>query len=182
MIFIIAAGVGFAALLIVGLFFNPLSAKPADSVDGKFIEATLGKPVYVRYSSGVVSLVQKLPDKNLVRIEAPSQLLNTNLAGLKGEIRYSEMNISYVQNGKVEEVAEKDFKTIQYRFLPDPGNVTKYFYSNVEFNALATSSEIVATFVPLSTAKVGEEYPVKMVLEGGPVDIGIDEKIVKMVG
>jgi hypothetical protein len=130
----------------------------------------------------VVTLVQKLPDKNLVTIQAPSQLFNNNLAGLKGQITYSDMTIHYVQNGKPEEVGEKDFKTIQYRYLPDVGNVTKYTYSNVAFNAYTTSSEIVATFVPLSTAKVGDEYPVKMILEGGPADIGIDEKIIKIVG
>ncbi len=180
LIFIVAAAAGFAALLVVGLFFNPLQATPVD-IDSGVTKAEIGKTAYVRYSYDVIRLVQGLPVKNILRVEAPSELLSTNLAGLKGEIRYSEMTIRFVQNGKAEEISEKDFKTIQYRFFPDPGNVTSYTYENVEFRALTTSSELVASFVPLSTAKVGQQYPVKMVLEGGPVDIGILEKIIEVV-
>jgi hypothetical protein len=86
-----------------------------------------------------------------------------------------------VQNGKREVVDEKDFGSVQYRFLPDAGNMTSYTYRNVDFNVQATSAQLIASFVPLSTAKVGQEYPVKIILEGGPLDIGIEEKIVKFV-
>lgn len=182
LIFIIASGAGFATLLIVGLFFNPLQAAPDSSnSDTGVVEAKIGKTAYVRYSSSVISLVQDLPEKNLLRIEAPSELLNTDLAGLRGEFRHTSMTISYVQNGKLEEIDEKDFKTIQYRFLPDSGNMTSYTYRNVDFNAQATNAQLIASFVPLSTAKVGQEYPVKIILEGGPTDIGVDEKIIKIV-
>lgn len=179
--FIAVAGAAFAALIVVGLFFNPLQAQPEDPDDAGITEAEIGKATYVRYSAGVVKLVQDLPEKNILRIEAPSELLNTNLGGLRGEFRYTEMEIEYVQNGKVEEISETDFKTIQYRFLPDAGNVTSYTYRNVDFIAQATNAELIATFVPLSTARAGQEYPVKIILEGGPVDIGVEEKIVKVV-
>jgi hypothetical protein len=86
-----------------------------------------------------------------------------------------------VQNGKSETVDEKDFESIKFRFLPDAGNVTSYTYRNVGFNAQATSAQLIASFVPLSTAKVGDEYSVKIILEGGPVDIGIGEKKVRIV-
>lgn len=182
MIFITAAGAAFAALLVVGLFFNPLKAEQdgPDAESGVFV-AELGDTAYVRYSAGTIRFVQNLPEKNILRIEAPSELLNTNLAGLKGEFRYTEMTIEYVQNGSVEEISEKDFKTIQYRFLPDAGNVTSYTYRNVDFIAQATSAELIAAFQPLSTAEAGQDYPVRIVLEGGPVDIGIEEKIVRFV-
>ncbi|HKU49765.1 MAG TPA: hypothetical protein VJP79_07430 [Nitrososphaera sp.] len=181
LIFIAAAGAGFAALIIVGLFFNPLQAAEGPKSDSGVIEARTGRTAYVHYSSGVIGLVQKLPDKNSVRIEAPSEILNTNLAGLRGELRYTDMTIKYVENGRVKEINEKDFKTVQYRFLPDAGNVTTYTYKNVQFNLQATNAELIASFVPLATAQVGQEYPVKMVLEGGTVDFGIDPKIVKVV-
>jgi hypothetical protein len=182
LIFIAAAGAGFAALLVVGLFFNPLQAEPNNQpTETGVIEAEVGKTAYVRYSSGVIRLVQNLPERNILRIEAPSELLNTNLAGLKGEFRYSAMTISYVQKGKQEEISETDFKTVQYRFLPDAGNVTSYTYRNVDFTAQATSAELIAAFVPLSTARAGEEYPVRIILEGGPADIAVDEKKIKVV-
>jgi hypothetical protein len=183
LIFIAAAGAGFGALIIVGLFFNPLqAAQDNSSPDTRVVEAEVGKTAYVRYSSGVIGLVQKLPEKNILRIEAPSELLNTDLAGLRGEFRHTSMTISFVQNGELEEIDEKDFKTIQYKFLPDAGNMTSYTYRNVDFNAQATSAQLIASFVPLSTAKVGQEYPVKIILEGGPADIGVEEKIVRVVG
>ncbi len=180
LIFISAAAAGFAALVVVGLFFNPLQAAEAPK-DSKIIEAEFGKTAYVRYSSGVIGLVQGLPEKNILRIEAPSELLSTNLGGLKGELRYSGMTIGYVQNGEQKEIEEKDFKTVQYGFLPDAGNMTSYTYRNVDFIAHATSAELIASFIPLDTAKVGDEYPVKIVLEGGPVDLGINEKIIRIV-
>jgi hypothetical protein len=181
LIFIAAAAAGFAALIVVGLFFNPLQAAE-DPADSKFIEAEIGKTAYVRYSAGVIKLVQGLPEKNILRIEAPSELLSTNLGGLKGELRYTGMTISYVQNGEQEEIEEQDFKTVQHRFLPDAGNMTSYTYRNVDFIPQATSAELIASFIPLDTAKVGDEYPVKIVLEGGPVDIGVEEKVIKIVG
>ncbi len=180
LIFISAAAAGFAALVVVGLFFNPLQAAEGPK-DSKIIEAEIGKTAYVRYSSGVIGLVQGLPEKNILRIEAPSELLSTNLGGLKGELRYNGMTISYVQNGEQKEIEEKDFKTVQYGFLPDAGNMTSYTYRNVDFTAHATSAELIASFIPLDTAKVGDEYPVKIVLEGGPVDLGINEKIIRIV-
>lgn len=181
LIFISAAAAGFAALLIVGLFFNPLQAAE-DPSDSNIIEAEIGQTVYVRYSTGVISRVQQLPEKNLLRVEAPAELLSTNLGGLKGELRYTGMTISYVQNGEQKEIDERDFKTVQHSFFPDAGNTTSYTYRNVDFIAQATSAELIASFIPLDTAKVGDEYPVKIILEGGPVDIGIDEKVIKIVG
>jgi hypothetical protein len=65
--------------------------------------------------------------------------------------------------------------------LPDAGNVTSYTYRNVDFTAQATSAELIAAFVPLSTARAGEEYPVRIILEGGPADIAVDEKKIKVV-
>ena len=128
-----------------------------------------------------ISQIQNLPTKNILRIESSSELLNTDLAGLKGEFRFTGLTIDYVQNGDLESVEEKDFRTIQYRFLPDAGNMTSYTYRNVGFNVQATSAQLIASFVPLSTAKVGEEYYVKMILEGGPTDIAIAEKKIRIV-
>jgi hypothetical protein len=182
LIFIAVAGAGFAALLLVGLFVIPLQAAPeVPAVDRDVIEAEVGKLAYVRYGSVAISQIQNLPDKNILRIEASSELFNTGLAGLKGDFRHTSMTIDYVQNGKNETVDEKDFDSIQFRFLPDAGNVTSYTYRNVQFNAQATSAQLIASFIPLSTAKVGEEYSVKIFLEGGPADIGIGEKKVRIV-
>ena len=182
LIFIAVAGAGFAALLIIGLFVIPLQAAPeTPAVDRDIIEAEIGKMAYVRYGSGTISQIQNLPDKNILRIEASSELRNTDLAALRGEFRHTSMTIDYVQNGKNETVDEKDFDSIKFRFLPDAGNVTSYTYRNVEFNALATSAQLIASFVPLDTAKVGDEYSVKIILEGGPVDVGIAEKKIRIV-
>ena len=74
LIFIAAAGAGFAALLIFGLFINPLQAAPDNSsADTRVVEAEIGKTAYVRYSSGVIGLVQKLPEKNLLGTITSSQ-------------------------------------------------------------------------------------------------------------
>lgn len=176
-----AAGAGFAALLFFGLF-NPLQAAPQNPTvnDGSF-EAKIGKTVYVRYGSSTIDLIQKLPDKNILRIEAPSELLSTDVSALNGDFRHTSMTISYVENGERKRIDEKDFNTVRYKFLPDAGNMTSYTYRNVQFNVHATSAQLIASFVPLDTAKVGQEYPVRIILEGGPVDIGIEEKIVKIV-
>lgn len=182
LIFIAAAGAGFAALIIFGVFINPLQAAPEPpSVDSDVIEAKIGKTAYVRYGSGTIEQIQSLPDKNILRIEASSELMNTDLAGLRGDFRHTSMTIDYVQNGQHEKVDEKEFQTVQYRFLPDAGNMTSYTYRNVEFNIHATSAQLIASFVPLSTAKVGDEYSVRIILEGGPVDIGIAEKKIRIV-
>jgi hypothetical protein len=182
LIFIAVAGAGFAALLVLGLFVVPLQAAPeTPAVDRDVIEAELGMLAYVRYGSVAIGQIQDLPDKNILRVEASSELLNTGLAGLRGDFRHTSMTIDYVQSGRNETVDEKDFESVRFRFLPDAGNVTSYTYRNVEFNAQATSAQLIASFIPLSTAKVGEEYSVKIFLEGGPVDIGIAEKKIRIV-
>jgi hypothetical protein len=36
--------------------------------------------------------------------------------------------------------------------------------------------------VPLSTAKVGEKYPVKLVLDAGIINYGIEDRVIEIVG
>jgi hypothetical protein len=183
LIFVAVAAAGFAALIVVGLYFNPLKSegKTGTKNDG-VVDAKIGQSVHVRYSASTVGLIQKLPAKSAIKLESASELQNTNLGGLKGELRYTDMIIEYVQNGKKETISEKDFDTIQYKFLPDAGNKTTYRYENVDFTSYATSSELVATFVPLSTAKVGQQYTVKLFLDSGTVQYAPQEKIIRIVG
>jgi hypothetical protein len=183
-IFIAAAGAVFAVLIVLG-FYNPLQQSGADDSGNApdVIKAKKGQQVFVRYSSTVVKMMQNLPNKNSVEVEVSSELQVTNLAGLNGEIRYPNMEITYVRDGKEETVNEKDFKTMAYRFFPDIGNKTKYVYENVDYFANADNSQVVVTVKPLSTAKVGEHYTVKMDLHtGGIVNYGIGEKTIEIVG
>jgi hypothetical protein len=181
-IFIAVAGAAFAALIVLA-FYNPLQQSGGDGGNASdVIKAKKGQQVFVKYSSTVVSMIQNLPDTNSLELDVSSELQVTNLAGLNGEIRYPNMEITYVQKGKEETVSEKDFKTIEYRFFPDIGNKTKYVYENVDYIAKADNTQVVVTVKPLSSAKVGEHYTVKMVLHtGGIVNYGIGEKTIEIV-
>jgi len=186
LIFIVAAGVAFGALIIVGLFFNPLrtegdSGNGNTDTDPNLIQAQVGQEVYVRYSYNVIKMIQGLPAKNSLELRAASELHNINLGGLRGELRYTDTMIEFVQNGKEESVSGDEFKSIEFRFLPDSGNRTTYIYEDVTFNARSTDSQLIATFVPLSTAKVGEKYPVKLVLDAGIINYGIEDRIIEIV-
>ncbi|MGI0013564.1 MAG: hypothetical protein ACREBU_09010 [Nitrososphaera sp.] len=184
LIFIVAAAAVFGALVVVGLYFNPLQTEGKSdngTSDPNTIKAKVGKEVYVRYSSNVVKMIQNLPQKNSLELKASSELLNTNLAGLRGEVRYTDMTIKFVQNGEEESVTDDEFKTIAYRFLPDPGNQTVYTYENVEFRAQTTDSQLIATFVPLSTAEVGQKYTVKLILDAGIINYAIEDRVIEIV-
>ncbi|MGI0014905.1 MAG: hypothetical protein ACREBU_15905, partial [Nitrososphaera sp.] len=76
---------------------------------------------------------------------------------------------------------DDEFKTIAYRFLPDAGNQTVYTYENVEFRAQTTDSQLIATFVPLSTAEVGQKYTVKLILDAGIINYGIEDRVIEIV-
>ncbi len=92
------------------------------------------------------------------------------------------MTITWFEDGQEETISEDDFKTIEYRFLPDIGNKTTYTYENVDYIAKTTSAQLVVAVKPLSTANVGEEYTVKIVMHtGGAVGYAIDEKTVRVV-
>ncbi|MGI0025775.1 MAG: hypothetical protein ACREA4_11625, partial [Nitrososphaera sp.] len=107
LIFIVAAAAVFGALIVVGLYFNPLQSEGESddgTSDGNVLEAKVGQRVYVRYSSNVIKMIQNLPQKNSLELKASSELLNTNLAGLRGEVRYTDMTIEFVQNGEKERV------------------------------------------------------------------------------
>ncbi len=179
LIFIAVAAAAFSALIVVGLFFNPLQTEGETdgSKDRNVLEAKVGKEVYVRYSPNVIKMIQNLPQKNSLELEVSSELHNTNLAGLRGEVRYTDMTMEFFQNGEKEIVTDDDFDTIAYRFLPDAGNQTVYTYENVEFRAQSTDSQLIATFVPLSTAEVGQRYTVKLILDAGILNYAIDRVI-----
>ena len=182
MIFIIVAGAAFAAL--IGLaYFNPFQSSAGDDNDGPdVIKVKKGQTAFVRYSSTVVKMIQDLPTHNDVEIQVSSELQVINFGGLNGQITYPEMTIEWVQNGEVESISEKDFKTIEYRFLPDKGNTTSYTYENVDYIAKATNAQAVVSIKPLSTAKVGEQYVVKFIMHtGGSVGYAIDDKIIEIV-
>ena len=187
-IFIAAAAAIFGTLLVVGLFLNPLKSDNSvagsnnnSSNDPNVIQARIGYRVDVRYSSSVVGLIEKLPSRNNLTLEVSSQLHNTNLAGLKGEIRYSGELITYVQNGEKRTVKGEDFSSVQYRFAPDKGNMTTYSYQNVEYRPTGDNSQLVASFTPLSSAKVGDRYTVKLVLDAGTINYAIGEKTIEIV-
>ncbi|MGH9877382.1 MAG: hypothetical protein ACRD5H_07070, partial [Nitrososphaerales archaeon] len=72
-------------------------------------------------------------------------------------------------------------KTIAYRFLPDAGNQTVYTYENVEFRAQTTDSQLIATFVSLSTAEVGQKYTVKLILDAGIINYAIEDRVIEIV-
>jgi hypothetical protein len=175
-----AAAAGAFAALILFAFYNPLQASEGDSPD--LIKAKKGEETFVRYSSAVIKLIQNLPDRNSVEVEVSSELQVTNLAGLRGQVRYTDMEITYVDDGVVETINDDDFGSIEYRFSPDTGNKTTYVYDNVDFLASAQDAQLIVAIEPLSTAKVGEHYTVKLVLHtGGLVSYGIDEKVIEIV-
>jgi hypothetical protein len=180
-VFIAAAAAAFAALVVFGLY-NPFQQSEGDDNASDVIKAKKGQEVFVRYSPTVVKMIQDLPNKNSLEVEVSSELQVTNLAGLRGEIRYPDMEITYVQGGKVETINDDDFKTIEYRFYPDRDNKTKYIYENVDFIAKAQDSQVIVAVKPLSSAEVGEQYTVRMVLHtGGVVGYQINEKIIELV-
>jgi hypothetical protein len=179
-IFAAVAAAAFAALLVFA-FYNPFQQSKGDD-NGPDVKAKKGQEVFIRYSSAVVKMIQDLPSKNSVEVEVSSELHNTNLAGINGEIRYSDMKMTFVQGGENETVTDDVFKTIEYRFLPDPGNKTSYEYENVRYVAQSQDSQVVVAVKPLSTAKVGEHYTVKLVLHtGGLVNYKISEKVIEIV-
>jgi hypothetical protein len=179
-IFIAVAGAALGALVIVGLFFNPLQTKGDDS--NSVTKARIGQEVHIRYSKSVIAQIQNLPNKNNVTLQVSSELRNTNLAGLRGEIRYSDMVITYFQDGKEEIIKDDVFPTVEYRFAPDPGNKTTYSYENVRFTANADEPQLVVSIIPLKAAEVGERYTVKLIMDGGgPVKYAIAEKVIEIV-
>jgi hypothetical protein len=187
-VFIAAAAAIFGALIVVGLFFSPLKSDNSvagsnnnGSNDPNVIQARIGYRIDIRYSSTVVGLIEKLPSRNNLTLEVSSQLHNTNLAGLKGEIRYTDELITYVQNGEKKTVKGDDFSSVQYRFAPDKGNMTTYNYQNVEYRSTGDNSQLVASFTPLPSAKVGDRYIVKLVLDAGTINYAIGEKTIEIV-
>jgi hypothetical protein len=176
---IIAVAVAFSAL--VGFsFYNPFQQSEGDTTD--VIKAKKGELVYVRYSPAVVKMIQDLPNGGSAEVEVSSELQVTNLAGLSGEIRYSKMEITYVQNGEVETIDEDDFSTVEYRFRPDTGNTTSYVYDNIDFIARSTESQVIVAVRPLPSADVGDRYTVKLLLNtGGVVNYAITDKIIEIV-
>lgn len=176
----VAAALG--AIVIVGLFFNPMQTQGENTGSNNAIKAKVGQQVYIRYSSNVIAQIQNLPSRNNVTVEVSSELHNTNLAGLRGEVRYTQYVISYVQNGKGETVTDDVFPTIEYRFSPDAGNKTTYSYENVRFVATAEDPQLIVSVVPLKAAEVGERYTVKLIMDGGgPVKYAIAEKVIEIV-
>lgn len=179
-VFIASAAAALSALVIVGLYFNPMQSQGNDS--NSVTKAKIGQEVHIRYSKSVVSQIQNLPIKNNVTLEISSELKNTNLAGLRGEIRYSDMVITYFQNGEEEIIKDEIFPTIEYRFAPDLGNKTTYSYKNVRFTDTADNPQLVVSIVPLRAAEVGERYTVKLIMDsGGPVKYAIAEKVIEIV-
>lgn len=179
-VFIAGAAAALSALVIVGLYFNPMKTQGDES--SSVTKARIGQEVHIRYSKSVVGQIQNLPSKNNVTVEISSELQNTNLAGLRGEIRYTDMVISYVQNGEKEIVTDDVFPSIKYRFSPDPGNKTTYSYENVRFVATADDPQLLVSVVPLKAAELGERYTVKLIMDtGGLVKYAIAEKVIEIV-
>jgi hypothetical protein len=175
-----AAAAGAFAVLILLAFYNPLQASEGDSPD--LIKAKKGEETYVRYSPAVIKLIQDLPNKNSVEVEVSSELQVTNFAGLSGQVRYTDMEITYVDDGVVKTINDDDFGSIEYRFRPDTGNKTTYVYENADFLASSQDAQLIVAIEPLSSAKVGDHYTVKLVLHtGGLVSYAIDEKVIEIV-
>jgi hypothetical protein len=180
-IFIGAASAAFAALIVFGLF-NPLQLTEGDENGDEVITAKKEQTTFVRYSPTVSKMIQDLPNNNEVEIEVSSEIQVVNFAGLRGEIRYPEMTIYWVDDGKEESVTDDEFSSIEYRFLPDRGNKTRYVYDNVDYIAKASDAQVLVAIKPLSTAKTGGEYTIRMVLHtGGAVDYEIAEKTIRVV-
>ena len=179
---IVIAGL-FAALIVAGLYIRPmLSEAESSGTSNEVIKAKIGQTVNIRYSNAVAEMIQNLPDRNNVTVITSSELHNTDLAGLRGQLRYADMVITYVQNGDVESVTDDAFSSIEYKFRPDRGNETRYAYENAQFTGLRDDSQLVATVTPLKSAKVGEHYTVELRLEtGGNVNYAIGEKTIEIV-
>lgn len=178
-VFVVSAAAAFAALVLFA-FYNPL--QQSEGEDAGVIKAKKGEQVFVRYSSSVIKMIQNLPNRNTVEVEVSSELQVTNFAGLKGEVRYPDMEITFVQGGEVETINDDHFRSIEYRFYPDTGNKTKYVYENVEYIAKADDSQLVVAVKPLSTAKVGEQYLVRLLLHtGSAVDYAIEDKVIEII-
>ena len=181
LIFISAAAAAFA-ILIVFAFYNPLQGLQAEEEDSEVIKVRKGEEVNIRYSPQTVRRIQDLPDRNRVDIEVSSELHVDNFAGLRGEVRYSDMSVTFVRRGEVETASADAFRSIEYRFLPDAGNKTTYAYENVDFIAQSQESQLVVTVEPLSTAEVGDKYTIKLYLRTGTaVDFAIAEKTVEII-
>lgn len=180
LIFIGAAAAAFT-LLIVFAFYNPLQALESKE-NSDIIKVRKGEEVYIHYSPSTVKKIQDLPDRNRVDVEVSSELHNTNFAGLRGEVKYADMSVTFVRRGEVETVTADEFQSIEYRFLPDAGNKTTYSYEDVDFIANSEQSQLVVAVKPLTTAEVGDQYTVKLYLRtGGIVDYAIAEKTIEMV-
>lgn len=178
-VFIAAAAAAFAALIALA-YYNPF--QQSEGGDSDVIKVRKGEEASIRYSSTTVSRIQDLPNRNRVDVEVSSELHNTNFAGLRGEVRYSDMTITYVRHGEIETVSDDDFSSIEYRFLPDAGNKTTYAYEDVDFIASSTDAQLVVSVMPLTTAEVGEQYTIRLYLRtGGAVDYAIAEKVIEIV-
>ena len=182
LIFISAAAAVFA-ILIVFAFYNPLQWLQAEEEEeSEVIKIRKGEQANIQYSPQTVRRIQDLPDRNRVEVEVSSELHVDNFAGLRGEVRYSDMSVTFVRRGEVETVSADEFRSIEYRFLPDAGNTTTYAYENMDFVARSTDSRLVVTVESLNTADVGDRYTVKLYLRtGGLVDFAIAEKIVEII-
>jgi len=184
LIFIVVAGAAFTAL--IGLaYFNPFqssSGEDDDNPNSDTIKVKKGQTAVVRYSSAVVKMIQDLPNNNDVEIKVSSELQVVNFAGLNGQVTYPDMTIKWIQDGEQESISKDKFKTVEYRFFPDKGNTTSYVYENVDYIAKTTDAQVIVSVKPLSTAKVGEEYVVKLIMHtGGTVGYAIDDKIIEIV-
>ena len=180
-IFIAAASAAFAALLVFAIY-NSLQQTGSDKTGSEVIKVKKGDQVFVRYSSAVIKRIQDLPDNNTLEVEVSSELQVTNLGGLNGDVRYTDMTITWVEEGEEKNINDDDFKSIEYRFLPDIGNKTSYVYENADFITKVADNQLIVAIKPLLTAKVGEQYKVSLILHtGGLVDYQIAEKIIEVV-
>ena len=182
-IFAAVAAAAFAALIVFANY-NPLRQSNGNDNGGvsDVIKAKKGQEVFIRYSAALINRIQSLPTKNSVEVEVSSELHNSRLAGIRGNLTYSDMTITFVRGGEKETITDEIFKTIEYRFLPDAGNKTSYVYENVRYVAQSQDSQVVLAVKPLSTAKVGEHYTVKLILHtGGIVDYKVSERVIEII-
>jgi hypothetical protein len=182
-IFAAVAAAAFVALIVLANY-NPLQQSKGDGNGNvsDVIKAKKGKEVFIRYSAALIKRIQSLPTKNSVEVEVSSELHNSNLAGIGGELTYTDMAITFVRGGEKETISDDIFKTIEYRFLPDAGNKTSYVYENVRYIGESQDSQVVLAVKPLSTAKIGEHYKVRLVLHtGGIVDYQVSERMIEIV-
>lgn len=181
-VFIVAISV-IVGIISVVAYFYPQISKSAGSDSSDVIEAQLGKKLFIRYSGNVISTIENLPPnkKNNLTLTTSSQLHNIALGGLGGEFRYDSVLISFTQDGQRENLPERIFKSQEYRFFPDPGTNSTYTYQNVKYNAAGPSDQLVATFEPLSSAKVGEKYLVNLQLDTGILKYDFSRKTIEIV-